>query len=566
MKLKRWLFEAAPPPSDIERLSKSLNISRLPATLLWQRGIREYEAAKRFFRPSLSQLHDPFLMKGMAIAIERIQKALQNQETILVYGDYDVDGITSVALIYGFLKKLYPHVLTYIPDRHKEGYGITYEGLNFAIEKKVGLIISLDCGVKANEQIDFAQKNGIDFIICDHHLPDGELPAALAMLNPKQADCSYPFKELTGCGIGFKLLSAFCQRTQTPERLLHQYLDLVVLSIAADLVPLVGENRVLAFFGLEKLNIDPLAGLKALLRLTNGYGRKITIKDLVFSISPRINAAGRLADAYDSLNLLLSENDEEASRLAKLVDEKNDTRRDIEKGVIEEAFAMLDAQSESRRANVIFKKNWNKGVVGIVAARCVDKYYRPTIVLTESEDLIVGSARSIQEFDLYQTLEHCADLLLQFGGHKYAAGLSLKRQNLPEFQARFENLVAQKLEVGQLVPPVRIDMEVNFEEISPKSFAVMQQMAPFGPQNMRPVFLARKVKVENIKLIKNRHLKFTAKQQQVSFGAIVFNDLNFLEILEQHEFIDLVFLVVENEYAGNKVLQLEVRDLRPSLG
>jgi single-stranded-DNA-specific exonuclease len=566
MKLKRWLFEAAPPPSDIERLSKSLNISRLPATLLWQRGIREYEAAKRFFRPSLSQLHDPFLMKGMAIAIERIQKALQNQETILVYGDYDVDGITSVALVYGFLKKLYPRVLTYIPDRHKEGYGITYEGLNFAIEKKVGLIISLDCGVKANEQIDFAQKNGIDFIICDHHLPDGELPAALAMLNPKQADCSYPFKELTGCGIGFKLLSAFCQRTQTPERLLHQYLDLVVLSIAADLVPLVGENRVLAFFGLEKLNIDPLAGLKALLRLTNGYGRKITIKDLVFSISPRINAAGRLADAYDSLNLLLSENDEEASRLAKLVDEKNDTRRDIEKGVIEEAFAMLDAQSESRRANVIFKKNWNKGVVGIVAARCVDKYYRPTIVLTESEDLIVGSARSIQEFDLYQTLEHCADLLLQFGGHKYAAGLSLKRQNLPEFQARFENLVAQKLEVGQLVPPVRIDMEVNFEEISPKSFAVMQQMAPFGPQNMRPVFLARKVKVENIKLIKNRHLKFTAKQQQVSFGAIVFNDLNFLEILEQHEFIDLVFLVVENEYAGNKVLQLEVRDLRPSLG
>ncbi|WP_027003315.1 single-stranded-DNA-specific exonuclease RecJ [Hugenholtzia roseola] len=563
MKLKRWLFEAAPHPSDIESLSKSLNISRLPATLLWQRGIREYETARQFFRPSLSQLHDPFLMKGMDIAIERIQKALHNQETILIYGDYDVDGTTSVALVYGFLKKIYPHLLAYIPDRHKEGYGITYEGLNFAIEKKVGLIISLDCGVKANEQIDYAKKNGIDFIICDHHLPDGELPAALAMLNPKQIDCPYPFKELTGCGIGFKLLSAFCQRTQTPERLLHQYLDLVVLSIAADLVPLVGENRVLAFFGLEKLNIDPLAGLKALLRLTNGYGRKITIKDLVFSISPRINAAGRLADAYDSLNLLLSENDEEASRLAKLVNEKNDTRRDIEKGVIEEAFAMLDAQSESRRANVIFKKDWNKGVVGIVAARCVDKYYRPTIVLTESEDLVVGSARSIQEFDLYQTLEHCSDLLLQFGGHKYAAGLSLRRQDLPEFQARFENLVAQRLEPNQLVPPVRIDMEIGFEEISTKMFAVVQQMSPFGPQNMRPVFLARKIKVENIKIIKNRHLKFTAKQQHLSFGAIVFNDLNFLEILEQQEWIDLVFLVVENEYAGNKVLQLEVRDLRP---
>lgn len=571
MQLKRWLFENLPSDEQISLLSKEINVSNAPATLLLQRGVSDFESAKSFFRPSLSHLHSPFLMKGMDIAIKRLQEAIQNQEKILVYGDYDVDGITSVAIIYGFLKKIYADVTNeknvqfYIPNRNTEGYGITKEGLAFAKNEDIKLIICLDCGVKANEQIQQAKDWGIDFIICDHHLPDEELPVSFAMLNPKQKGCNYPFKDLSACAIGYKFLQGFCFRTGTSERNLHYYLDLVALSIAADLVPMVGENRILSYFGLEKINIDPLPGVKALLNLINGYGKKIGVREIVFSVAPRLNAAGRIDNAYNSLNLLLASSEQEANELARKLNVKNDERRNIEQIMMLEIDEILKHSNPKRKTNVLFSKNWHKGLVGIAAAKCVEKTYRPSVILTYSEsengDLAVGSARSISDFDIYKAVESCSDLLTQFGGHKFASGMSMPIENVAKFQERFENAVTDTLEKEQLVPPVRVDMEIDFSSINQKMFAIIKQMSPFGPQNMRPVFVARNVQLFSPQIIKDTHLKVQVRQGTSLFSAISFGKASFLNQINAKSRYDIAFLISENYFRDKSYLQLEIRDI-----
>ena len=571
MQSKRWLFEPLPSNEQITSLSEKINVSRVPAALLLQRGVTDFESAKAFFRPSLSHLHSPFLMKGMDTAIDRLKKAIQNEEKILVYGDYDVDGITSVAIIYGFLKKIYgdqteeKNVQCYIPNRNTEGYGITKEGLAFAKSENIGLIICLDCGVKANEQIQQAKDWGIDFIVCDHHLPDEELPASFAMLNPKQKGCNYPFKDLSACAIGYKFLQGFCFRTGTSERNLHYYLDLVALSIAADLVPMKGENRILSYFGLEKINIDPLPGVKALLNLIKGYGRTITVRDIVFSVAPRLNAAGRITDAYDSLNLLLASSEQEANKLARTLNQKNDLRRDMERKMMVEIDEILKKSVPTRKTNVLFNKNWHKGLVGIAAAKCVEKTYRPTVILTHSEsengDLAVGSARSISDFDIYKAVESCSDLLTQFGGHKFASGMSMPIENVEKFQERFEDAVTGTLEKEQLVPPVRVDMEIEFSQIHQKMFDIIKQMSPFGPQNMRPMFVAREVELFSPKIIKETHLKVQVKQGTSVFSAISFGKANFFNQVSSSARYDIAFLITENNFRNKHYLQLEIRDM-----
>ncbi|WP_338769436.1 single-stranded-DNA-specific exonuclease RecJ [Bernardetia sp. ABR2-2B] len=574
MQPKRWLFESLPSDEKISNLSKQVNVSSIPATLLLQRGVNDFESAKSFFRPSLSHLHSPFLMKGMDTAINRLKKAIENKERILVYGDYDVDGVTSVAIVYGFLKKIYidsadeieeKKLQFYIPNRNTEGYGITKEGLDFAKKEEIKLIICLDCGVKANEEIQKAKDWGIDFVVCDHHLPDEELPVSFAMLNPKQKGCDYPFKELSACAIGYKFLQGFCIRTGTSERNLHYYLDLVALSIAADLVPMVGENRILSYFGLEKINIDPLPGVKALLNLINGYGRKIGVRDIVFSVAPRLNAAGRIDTAYHSLNLLLASSESEANKLARILNQKNDERRDMGNKMMFEIDEILKKSNPERKTNVLFSKNWHKGLVGVAAAKCVEKTYRPTVVLTNSEsesgELAVGSARSISDFDIYEAVENCSDLLTQFGGHKFASGMSMPIENVRKFQERFENTVTDSLEKEQLVPPIRVDMEVDFSQISQKMFSIIKQMSPFGPQNMRPVFVARNVQLFSPKIIKETHLKVQVRQGTSLFSAISFGKAHFFNQINTKNRYDIAFLITENKFRDKSYLQLEIRDI-----
>ncbi len=571
MQPKRWLFESLPSNEQISLLSKEINVSTVPATLLLQRGVSDFESAKSFFRPALEHLHSPFLMKGMDIAINRLKDAIENKEKILVYGDYDVDGVTSVAIIYGFLKKLYADVTDeknvqfYIPNRNTEGYGITKEGLAFAKEENIKLIICLDCGVKANEQILQAKDWGIDFIVCDHHLPDEELPASFAMLNPKQKGCQYPFKDLSACAIGYKFLQGFCFRTGTSERNLHYYLDLVALSIAADLVPMVGENRILSYFGLEKINIDPLPGVKALLNLINGYGKKIGVREIVFSVAPRLNAAGRITDAYNSLNLLLASSESEANKLARELNIKNDERRNIEQKMMLEIDEILATSNPKRKTNVLFSRDWHKGLVGIAAAKCVEKSYLPSVILTHSEsehgDLAVGSARSISDFDIYQAVENCSDLLIQFGGHKFASGMSMPIENVAKFQERFEKTVTDLLEKEQLIPPVRVDMEIELQQINQKMFTIIKQMSPFGPQNMRPVFVARNVQLLSPQIIKETHLKIQVRQGTSLFSAISFGKANFFNQISAKSRYDIAFLISENNFRDKSYLQLEIRDI-----
>ncbi len=571
MQPKRWLFEPLPSNEQISLLSKQINVSTIPATLLLQRGVSDFETAKDFFRPSLSHLHSPSLMKGMEKAVNRLKNAIENKEKILVYGDYDVDGVTSVALIFGFLRKIYPdteeqkNLYYYIPNRNTEGYGITKQGLEFAKKEEVKLIICLDCGVKANEQIQQAKDWGIDFIVCDHHLPDEELPASFAMLNPKQKGCQYPFKDLSACAIGYKFLQGFCEKTENSIRDVDYYLDLVALSIAADLVPIVGENRTLSSFGLEKINNEPLLGVKALLNLINGYGKKIGVREIVFSLAPRLNAAGRIGDAYNSLELLLASSDKEANKLARELNQKNDERRDIERKMMEEIDEILKKSDPKRKTNVLFSRNWHKGLVGIAAAKCVEKTYRPTVILTNSDsdngELAVGSARSIYDFDIYKAVESCSDLLTQFGGHKFASGMSMPIENVAQFQERFEAAVKGNLEKEQLVQPVRVDMEIDFSQITQKMFAIIKQMSPFGPQNMRPVFVARNVQLLSPKIIKETHLRVQVRQGTSLFSAISFGKANFFNQINSKSRYDIAFLISENFFRDKSYLQLEIRDI-----
>lgn len=562
---RRWIHKPLPTPEQVDALSREINVNPALATLLLQRGIRTFDEARQFFRPSLNDLHSPFLMKGMREAVTRIRQAMDNQEKILIYGDYDVDGTTSVALVYSYLKKFYPHLAFYIPDRGAEGYGVSRAGIQWAAENNIRLIIALDLGIKASDMVGLATLKGIDFIICDHHLPGEHIPQAIAVLDPKQADCPYPFKELSGCGIGFKLMQAFAETYRDPAEV-FAYLDLVVVSIASDIVPINGENRILAFHGLKKLNESPRPGLKALKDIA-GTRNELDISGVVFTIGPRINAAGRVAHAHGAVELLIAQTEEEANTFAEKVNLKNDLRREFDLSITEEALAMIssDERRQKAKTTVLFKNTWHKGVIGIVAARCVERYYRPTVILTESNEKITGSARSVSGFDLYQAIEQCSDLLEKFGGHKYAAGLTLDPVNLPAFEQRFEEVVAASITDEMLTPVTEVDLVVTFDMLTPKFLSILRQMAPFGPENQRPVFEARQVSVLNsLTSLKDRHVRFLASQQgNESFFPVIGFDLieHYSKLAEGNPF-RMAFTVEENYFNGATSIQLRAKDLK----
>lgn len=562
---KRWVYKSLPSDDSVSALSTSINVNKYIATILWQRGITEFESAKKFFRPSLSHLHDPFLMKDMAAAIDRLKKAINSNEKILIYGDYDVDGTTAVALVYSYLKSFYPHCDFYIPDRYAEGYGVSEAGIKWAEENGFSLIIALDLGVKAIDAVTLATSKNIDFIICDHHLPGASIPHAVAVLDPKRSDCDYPFKELSGCGLGFKLMQAFA-RTYRIEEELHDYLDLVAVSIASDIVPITDENRVLAHFGLQKLNQNPLPGLKALKDIA-GTKSDLDISGIVFTLGPRINAAGRVAHARAAVELLIASTEEEAFACAEKVNLKNDIRREFDLSITEEAIAMIEGSEELKNAKstVLFKNTWHKGVIGIVAARCVEKYYRPTVILTESNDKITGSARSVKDFDLYEAIYACSDLLEKFGGHKYAAGLTLDKSNLAAFQQRFEKIVAENMTEEMQTPVVEIDVAVDFDNITSKFNNVLKQMAPFGPENQRPMFETDRVYVKNsLSGFKDRHVRFMAGQEgnERVFNAVGFDLIEHYDRLASGQSFKMAYTLEENTYNGITTLQARIKDLK----
>lgn len=562
---KKWRYISKPPDEAIRALSRQINVNPYLSTILIQRGIDTFEAARAFFRPTLDMLHDPFLMKGMRQAVDRLSAAIGNQERILIYGDYDVDGTTAVALVYSYLKTFYDHCEIYIPDRYSEGYGVSREGIEWASQNGFTLIIALDCGIKAMEMVGLAKQQGIDFIICDHHVPGTAVPDAIAVIDPKQEDCTYPFKELSGCGLGFKLMQAFA-RQHRDEQAVYRYLDLVAVSIASDVVPMTGENRVLAHFGTRKLNTDPVPGLKALMNVS-GVNSDLEVSDILFTLGPRINAAGRINHASAAVRMLTAETVEEAEEFATVLNENNAKRRQFDSNITEEALRMIDGDETHRiaKSTVLFKDTWHKGVIGIVAARCVEKYYRPTVILTASNDKLTGSARSIHGFDLYRAISACGDLLEKYGGHKYAAGLTLDPNNLTAFRQKFEEVVAANLTPEMLVPVVDIDTEVFFDAITTKFVNILKQMAPFGPENTTPVFVAHNVYVFNsLTCFKEKHIRFLAGQHNARnvFQAVGFNLAEYYEKLQMGGRFSLAFTVEENTYNGVTSIQLRVKDIK----
>jgi len=562
---KRWIYKNAPATEKMEALGKAINVNSNLATILLQRGITDFDSARDFFRPSLDHLHDPFLLKDMEHAVVRLRSAIDKNEKILIYGDYDVDGTTSVALVYSYLKSFYPNCDFYIPDRYAEGYGVSEAGIIWAEENNFSLIIALDLGIKASDMVTLATHKGIDFIICDHHLPGGDIPNAVAVLDPKRDDCDYPYKELSGCGLGFKLIQAFSRRYRKEEEI-FDYLDLVVVSIASDIVPITGENRILAHFGLQKLNKDPRPGLKALKEIA-GIRNELDISGIVFTLGPRINAAGRVAHARGAVQLLISSTEEEANALAEKINIKNDLRREFDLNITEEAIAMIEGNETLllAKSTVLFKETWHKGVIGIVAARCVEKYYRPTVILTESNDKITGSARSVRDFDLYKAISGCSDLLEKYGGHKYAAGLTLDKSNLLAFQERFEQIVSSSITEDMRTPTVEIDIPVQFDSLTSRFYSVLKQMAPFGPENPRPVFEAKNVRVLNsLGSFKDRHIRFLAGQagNEMMFNVVGFDQIEHYEQLTKVESFSIAFTLEENTFNGITSLQLRIRDIK----
>ncbi len=562
---RRWIHKTLPQQSQIDSLSESIHVNTTLATLLLQRGVHTFEEAKKFFRPALSDLHDPFLMKDMRPAVERIKHAIDQNEKVLIYGDYDVDGTTAVSLAYSYLKSFYTHVAYYIPDRTAEGYGVSKAGILWAEENGFSLIIALDLGIKASDMVLLANHKGIDFIICDHHLPDNRIPQAVAVLDPKQKDCLYPFKELSGCGIGFKLIQAFARKYRD-ENEVFDYLDLVVVSIASDIVPINGENRILSYFGLKKLNESPRPGLKALKEIS-GIRSELDISGVVFTLGPRINAAGRVAHAHGAIELLIAATAEEANTFAGKINLKNDLRREFDSSITEEALSMIssDEKRQQAKTTVLFKNTWHKGVIGIVAARCVERYYRPTVILTESNERITGSARSVNGFDLYRAIEQCGDLLEKFGGHKYAAGLTLHPKNLAAFEKRFEEVVAATITDEMLTPVIEIDMSIEFDIITPKFLSILKQMGPFGPENQRPLFEAKNVTVLNaLSTFKDRHVRFLAGQvgNEAFYQAVGFDQIeHHKQLMGGHPF-HITFTIEENTYNGDTTIQLRLKDIK----
>lgn len=552
----------------VQQLSAELNISNTLAAILCQRGICTYEQAKQYFRPSLQDLHDPFLMKDMAAAVDRLYAALSRNEKILVYGDYDVDGTTSVALMYGFLRNYTSNIDFYIPDRYKEGYGVSTQGIEWAAANGFSLIISLDCGIKSADKVAMASEKGIDFIICDHHLPDEDIPKAVAVLDPKRSDCPYPYKELSGCGVGFKLLQAFCQRNGSDPEEVYQQLDLLVVSIAADIVPITGENRVLAYYGLQLLNSQqPMRpGLAALKELAD-VRAEMDINSIVFGFAPRINAAGRMGDAKNAVRMLLAQTKEEAIKMADIINESNRARRDKDSDITKEALRMISEDQVLREANstVLFKENWHKGVIGIVASRCIEHYYRPTIILTQSNGKASGSARSVHGFNVHNAIESCADLLDQFGGHMYAAGLTLPVENVPAFRERFEQVVASTITPDQKIPQIEIDAPLQLHQITRNFYNIVRQMEPFGPGNMRPVFVSEGVRdTGSGRIVGESHLKLRLAQEGYSgaLDAIGFGLAQHYDKVRTGAPFDVCYTIEENEFRGNVTLQLRIKDIR----
>ncbi len=550
----------------IASLSKELNIHPILANLLIQRGHNTFEKARAFFRPTLSTLHDPFLMKDMDLAVNRIDRAIAAEEKILVYGDYDVDGTTAVALVFTFLHKRYKLIDFYIPDRYKEGYGISKKGIDWAAENGFTLIIALDCGIKSIDKIEYAKTKGVDFIICDHHRPGSELPDAVAVLDPKRHDCMYPYDELSGCGVGFKLIQGFAQQHQIPFDELEEYMDLVAISIAADIVPITGENRVLTYFGLKRLNSAPRPGIKAILDLS-GAKTGITVNDVVFTIAPRINAAGRIESGKQAVELLVSDNSDDAMTHGEDINKKNTTRKGLNESITREALTLIEHDStfKNRKSTVLFNPDWHKGVIGIVASKLTDEFYRPTIILTRSNGMASGSARSVKDFDIYNAIESCSDLLDQFGGHMYAAGLTLKEDNIPAFIDRFEAVVSSTIEDRMLVREIEIDDVISLDDINASFFNVLRQFAPFGPGNMAPIFKSEEVYDRgDVRVVGNNHLKLSLIQRNQSrkvVDSIAFQLGKHYNRISKNEPFHVCYHVEENNFNGRTNLQLNIKDI-----
>lgn len=579
---KRWVIQEAADPSVVQHLQDVLKIERPLAELLAQRGIKTYDEAKLFFRPELSHLHDPFLMKDMDKAVERIERAIKDREKILIYGDYDVDGTTAVALVYSYFKKLYDDIDFYIPDRYKEGYGISVAGIDFAASSGYKLIIALDCGIKAIDKVEYARNKGVDMIIGDHHRPGDTIPKAVAVLDAKRNDCSYPYKELCGCGVGFKLIQAYSQKNTFPFDNLTEYLDLVAVAIAADIVPITGENRILAYYGLQRINTNPRPGLQAILefttfkkiRPTNNtqntyiYNKALTISDLVFQIGPRINAAGRMDSGRNSVALLISHNKEEAQAYAKKINALNTERRTLDAEITEAATEMMlsDAANANKYTTLVFKPEWSKGVIGIVASRLVETFYRPTVVMTKSNGLLTASCRSVIGFDIYDAIDSCRDLLEHFGGHKYAAGFNLKPENLEAFTERFEAYVKKNIDEKLRTPEVRIDGEIHLNQINNKFYRILSQFAPFGPGNMAPVFVSKHViDTGKARVVGKNHLSLEVVHANISgfpLSAIAFQMDHKRNIVKDGQSFKICYQLQENEWKGQTNLQLYIKDIQ----
>jgi len=561
----RWTIKPKPSEEKVKLLAEALNVEEFVATLLVQRGIETFEQARQFFRPTLADLHNPYLMKDMDKAVERIELAIEKCENILVFGDYDVDGTTAVSLVSSYLKTYYPNVATYIPDRYDEGYGISFKGIDFADDNGFSLIIALDCGIKSINHVAYAKERKIDFIICDHHRPGEFLPEAVAVLDPKRDDCTYPYDELCGCGIGFKLIQALGEnRNQTIEDL-TSYLDLVATAIAADIVPMTGENRILAYFGLQVINSDPRPGFKALIHQIKKQTLDIT--DVVFIIAPRINAAGRIKHGNHAVELLTEFDFEQAQQFASEIEAYNSERKDLDKQITKEALAQIIENNEEKRfTSVVFQQDWHKGVIGIVASRLIETYYRPTLVFTKSGDKYAASARSVKGFDVYNALESCSEHLEQFGGHMYAAGMTLLEENYQLFKDAFEKVVQETIHPDMLIPEISIDAEINFSDISPKLIRILQQFEPFGPQNMTPIFLSKNVKDTGYaqKLgADGEHLKlFVRQNNSEGMAAIGFGMGNKMELTTNKKPFEAVYCIDENEWNGKTSVQLRLKDIK----
>ncbi|MGE4586558.1 MAG: single-stranded-DNA-specific exonuclease RecJ [Mangrovibacterium sp.] len=566
---KIWQVKEQGDINVIKHLSAALNVNMVIANLLAQRGISSFTEARYFFRPRLGDLHDPFLMKDMGRAVDRLEKAISRQEKVLIYGDYDVDGTSSVAMMYQFLRNRISRLDFYIPDRYTEGYGISPRSIAYAAENRYSLVIALDCGIKAVEKINQARAKGIDFIICDHHNPDQILPEAVAVLDPKRPDCPYPYKDLSGCGVGFKLLQAYSQKNDVPVVELYELLDMVVVSIASDIVPVTGENRVLAHFGLQKLNSNPSMGLKTIIRSSGLAGQQISISDIVFKIGPRLNASGRIEHGKKSVEILVVTDEEEATRLGEEINSFNEIRKTLDRDITQEALDMIahDPIQEERNATILYNRDWHKGVVGIVASRLTEHYYRPTIILTESNGLATGSARSVRDFDLYEAIGQCSDLLESYGGHMYAAGLTMKIDNIPAFTRRFEEIVRNAIPDPQQTEILEADCKIQLSEISPKFYHILKQFEPFGPHNPNPLFITEDVLDNGTSRCVGRnleHLKLDLVEPTGNspvFPAIAFNQARHFELISQGLPFDILYSVAENEFRGKTNIQLYVRDI-----